>query len=44
LTTTSKKEATDVTIDTATGKDLDTVVRDLIYRSCLRLDEGDFAG
>lgn len=30
--------------ETATGKDLDTAVRDLIYSSCLRLDEGDFAG
>ena len=31
-------------IDTTTGKDLDTAVRDLIYRSCLRLDAGDFPG
>ncbi len=30
--------------DTTTGNDLDTAVRDLIYRSCLRLDEGNFEG
>jgi len=29
---------------TGIARDLDTQVRDLIYRSCLRLDEGDFAG
>ena len=29
---------------TGIARDLDTQVRDLIYRSCLRLDEGDFEG
>lgn len=29
---------------TGIARDLDTRVRDLIYRSCLRLDEGDFEG
>jgi len=29
---------------TGIARDLDTQIRDLIYRSCLRLDEGDFAG
>lgn len=29
---------------TVAGKDLDTAVRELVYRSCLRLDEGDFPG
>ncbi|CAA9441362.1 MAG: hypothetical protein AVDCRST_MAG03-4003 [uncultured Rubrobacteraceae bacterium] len=33
-----------MTIRAATRKDLDTAVRELIYRSCLRLDEGDFPG
>ena len=33
-----------MTTGTITGKDLDTAVRDLVYRSCLRLDEGDFPG
>lgn len=31
-------------IDATTGKNLDAAVRALIYRSCLRLDEGDFPG
>ena len=31
-------------IDTTTGKDTGTAVRELIYRSCLRLDAGDFPG
>src|SRR5918997_7135378 len=31
-------------IDATTGKDLDTAVRELVYRSCLRLDAGDFPG
>ncbi len=33
-----------MTTDAATSRDLDTAVRELVYRSCLRLDEGDFAG
>lgn len=33
-----------MTTGTATRKDLDSAVRELIYRSCLRLDEGDFPG
>src|SRR5918998_488455 len=31
-------------IDATTGKDLDTAVRELVYRSCLRVDAGDFPG
>ena len=33
-----------MTTDTTTRKDLDTTVRELVYRTCLRLDEGDFPG
>ena len=33
-----------MTTNTTTRKDTDTAVRELVYRSCLRLDEGDFAG
>lgn len=33
-----------MTTDTAMRKDVDLAVRELIYRSCLRLDEGDFPG
>jgi len=33
-----------LTTDIATRNDLDSAVRDLIYRSCLRLDAGDFPG
>jgi methanesulfonate monooxygenase small subunit len=33
-----------MTTDIATRSDVDSAVRGLIYRSCLRLDEGDFPG
>ena len=33
-----------MTTETVAGKDLGTAVRELVYRSCLRLDEGDFSG
>ncbi len=33
-----------MTTDIATRNDVDSAVRGLIYRSCLRLDEGDFPG
>ena len=33
-----------MTTGTATRNDVDSAVRDLIYRSCLRLDAGDFPG
>ncbi len=33
-----------MTTDIATRSDVDSAVRGLIYRSCLRLDEGDFTG
>jgi methanesulfonate monooxygenase small subunit len=33
-----------MTTGTATRNGVDSAVRDLIYRSCLRLDAGDFPG
>jgi hypothetical protein len=33
-----------VTTSIAVDRDIDERVRELIHRSCLRLDEGDFAG
>ncbi len=33
-----------MTTGTATRNDVHSAVRDLIYRSCLRLDAGDFPG